>query len=81
MLLTDADMSLLNWMFQHYNAVDIRMSRDRQDTAGNEQWLASTWDNTKTWCTGSGITLSDAIKNLIYRINEVENDKTIWTPL
>ena len=69
-------------MFQHYYSVDIRMSRDRHDTVGgNEQWSASTWDNTKTWRTGTGITLSDAIKSLISRINEVENEKTIWTSL
>ena len=81
MLLSDADFSLLDWVFQHYYAVDIRMSRDRNDTVGNEQWAASTWDNSKTWRTGTGITLADAIKSLISRINEVENKKTIWTPL
>ena len=85
MLLTDADFSLLDWMFQHYSSVDIRMSRDRQDhdegSVGGEQWSASTWDNTKTWRTGTGVTLSDAIKSLISRINEVENEKTIWKPL
>jgi len=81
MLLTDEDFSLLDWMFQHYYAVDIRMSRDRNDIVGHEQWAVSTWDSTKTWRIGTGITLSDAIKNLISRINEVENEKTIWTSL
>ena len=78
-LITDTDMSLLGWMFQHYNAVDIRMSRDVQDGVGHEQWTASTFDTTRTWCTGGGKTLSDAIKNLISRINKVENKKTLWT--
>jgi len=85
MLLTDADCSLLDWMFQHYSSVDIRMSRDRQDmeegVIGGEQWQASTWDRTKTWRTGTGVTLSDAIKNLIARINEVEKEVVIWKPL
>ena len=85
MLLTDADCSLLDWMFQHYSSVDIKMSRDRRDmeegVIGGEQWQASTWDKTKTWRTGCGITLSDAIKNLIARINEVEKEVVIWKPL
>ena len=85
MLLTDADCSLLDWMFQHYSSVDIRMSRDRWDMeegiVGGEQWQASTWDRTKTWRTGTGVTLSDAIKNLIARINEVEKEVVIWKPL
>ena len=82
MLLTDADFSLLDWMFQHYNSVDIHMSRDRNDTVGgNEQWQASTWDKTKTWRTGTGVTLSDAIKSLIARIYEVENEVVIWKSL
>jgi len=71
-LLTDADIFLLDWMFQHYNSVDIRMSRDRNDVVGNEQWSVSAFDKTKLWCTGSGLTISDAIRNLISRINEVE---------
>ena len=78
-LLTDADMSLLDWMFQHYNSVDIRMSRDRYDEIGHEQWFVSAWDCTKIWRTSSGLTISDAIKNLISRINEVEKETTIWT--
>ena len=77
-LLTDADLSLLDWMFQHYNSVDIRMSRDPHDEIGHEQWFVSAWDNTKMWRTSSGLTISDAIKNLISRINEVENEKIIW---
>ena len=81
MLLTDADFSLLDWMFQHYYSVNISMSRDRNDTVGAEQWSASTWDRTKTWRTGSGVTLSDAIKSLIARIHEVENEIAIWTSL
>ena len=85
MLLTDADFSLLDWMFQHYSSVDIHMSRDRHDMeegiVGGEQWQASTWDRTKTWRTGTGVTLSDAIKSLISRINEVENEIVIWKPL
>ena len=85
MLLTDADFSLLDWMFQHYNSVDIKMSRDRHDMEegilGAEQWQASTWDKTKTWRTGTGVTLSDAIKSLIARIREVENEVVIWKSL
>ena len=71
-LLTSKDKSLLEWMFQHYNSVDIRMSRDRSDSIGHEQWQVSTWDSTRTWRTGTGVTLSDAVKNLIARIHEVE---------
>ena len=72
MILTDADISLLDWMFQHYSSVSIRMSRDRNDSISNEQWSVSTFDNTKTWRTDNGLTLSDAIKNLIARIHKVE---------
>ena len=78
-LLTDADCSLLDWLFQHYTSVDIRMSRDRHDEVGNEQWCVSTWDQTRTWRTGTGLTLSDAVRNLIARIAGVENNKTVWT--
>ena len=77
-LLTDADCSLLDWLFQHYTSVDIRMSRDRNDEVGNEQWCVSTWDRTRTWRTGTALTLSDAIKSLIARIYEVENEQAIW---
>ena len=66
-------------MFQHYNSVDIRMCRDWNDVIGDEQWAVSTFDSTRTWRTGSGITLSDAIKNLIARIAGVENEKIVWT--
>lgn len=78
MLLTDADFSLLDWMFQHYHSVDVRMGRDRNDEIGMEQWQVSTWDRTRTWRTGTGLTLSDAIKSLIARIYEVENKQAIW---
>tara|TARA_B100000949_G_C14182453_1_gene408076 strand:+ start:588 stop:833 length:246 start_codon:yes stop_codon:yes gene_type:complete len=78
MMLTDADISLLDWMFQHYSSVNIRMGRDRNDTVSNEQWSVSAFDSTKTWRTSSGPTLSDAIKNLIVRIYEVEKNRTVW---
>lgn len=79
--LTSSDTSLLNWIFQHYHSVNISMSRDHRDEVGGEQWSVSTFGRTKTWCTGTGLSLSDAVKNLISRINKVENEKTIWTPL
>lgn len=78
-MLSDADVLLLNWMFQQYNSVDVRMCRDWNDEIGNEQWAVSTFDSTRTWRTGSGLTLSDAIKNLIARIAGVENEKIVWT--
>jgi hypothetical protein len=81
MLLTDADYSLLDWVFQHYYAVEIYMGRDGRDSVGTEQWRASTWDINKTWRTGCGITLSDAIKSLIANIHEVESEITVWKPL
>ena len=78
-MLSDADVLLLNWVFQQYNSVDVRMSRDRNDGVGSEQWCVSTWDQTRTWRTGTGLTLSDAVRNLIARIAGVENNKTVWT--
>ena len=73
--MTEEDIQFLKWAYMHYNALDLMMSRERgADPGTEEQWSARAYNKHKLWCVGQGTSMTDAIKDLISRIDHTEKN-------